>query len=111
MVAESTSGEGRYCGNCGAALGQNDRFCPSCGRPVHETASVPTPEADVGVPPPRSAPPPMQAPAPSGQNYGAGGGFLRSFGLGAGGCIGIVVALLPLLAGCSVIAVLAGGGG
>lgn len=42
----------RYCGNCGYALRQDDRFCPNCGRPVHESARVPTPEADVPIPPP-----------------------------------------------------------
>jgi len=41
----------RYCGNCGQELSPDNRFCPSCGRPVHETAHVPTPEADVPVPP------------------------------------------------------------
>jgi len=41
----------RYCGNCGQELSPDSRFCPSCGRPVHETAHVPTPEADVPVPP------------------------------------------------------------
>lgn len=41
----------RYCGNCGHELRQDDHFCPNCGRPVHETAHVPTPEADVSVPP------------------------------------------------------------
>jgi hypothetical protein len=42
----------RYCTNCGAELGEDDRFCPNCGRPVHETAAVSIPEADVPVPPP-----------------------------------------------------------
>ena len=42
----------RYCGNCGRELREDDRFCPNCGRPVHEVAQVPTPEADVPVPPP-----------------------------------------------------------
>jgi hypothetical protein len=42
----------RYCTNCGAVLGEEARFCPNCGRPAHQTASVPTPEADVPVPPP-----------------------------------------------------------
>ncbi len=41
----------RYCGNCGQELSADNRFCPGCGRPVHETAIVPTPEADVAVPP------------------------------------------------------------
>jgi hypothetical protein len=42
----------RYCTNCGAKLAEEVRFCPNCGRPVHETAAVSTPEADVSVPPP-----------------------------------------------------------
>lgn len=41
----------RYCGNCGQELGSEGRFCPTCGRPVHLTAHVPTPEADAPVPP------------------------------------------------------------
>jgi hypothetical protein len=45
----------RYCGTCGNELDPEDRFCPSCGRPAHQTASVPTPEADVPVPPPPRA--------------------------------------------------------
>jgi hypothetical protein len=46
----------RYCRNCGDELNPDDRFCPSCGRPVHQTAHVPTPEADVPVPPTPSVP-------------------------------------------------------
>jgi hypothetical protein len=42
----------RYCGNCGNELDPEDRFCQNCRRPVHQTAQVPTPEADVPVPPP-----------------------------------------------------------
>ncbi len=42
----------RVCGNCGNALRPQDTFCPNCGKPVDETAVVPTPEADVLVPPP-----------------------------------------------------------
>jgi hypothetical protein len=42
----------RYCGICGNELDPEDRFCQNCGRPVHQTAQVPTPEADVPVPPP-----------------------------------------------------------
>jgi hypothetical protein len=41
----------RYCTNCGAELREDDSFCSKCGRPVHETAAVSTPEADVSVPP------------------------------------------------------------
>ena len=52
----------RYCSNCGQELSPEDRFCPTCGRPVHRTAHVPTPEADAPVPPSpqqaqRTAPP------------------------------------------------------
>jgi len=42
----------RYCRNCGQELPEDSRFCLNCGRPVHETAQVPTPEADVSVPSP-----------------------------------------------------------
>ncbi len=42
---------GRYCGNCGEELGTENRFCQNCGSAVRDTAYVPTPEADVSVPP------------------------------------------------------------
>src|SRR5215218_4784629 len=42
----------RYCRNCGNELRETDRFCPNCATPVQEAAHVPTPEADVEVPPP-----------------------------------------------------------
>ena len=42
----------RYCRNCGNKLRDTDRFCPNCATPVQEAAHVPTPEADVEVPPP-----------------------------------------------------------
>jgi hypothetical protein len=41
----------RFCGNCGNELRPQDKFCPGCGKPVHETAVVPTTEADIPVPP------------------------------------------------------------
>jgi predicted ester cyclase len=41
----------RYCSNCGHELGLEDQLCPNCGRPVHQTARVPTPEADIPLPP------------------------------------------------------------
>jgi hypothetical protein len=42
----------RYCTNCGAEPREDASFCGKCGRPVHETARVSIPEADVPVPPP-----------------------------------------------------------
>src|SRR5215210_7387269 len=42
----------RYCTNCGAELREDDSFCGKCGRPLHEVATVSTPEADVLDPPP-----------------------------------------------------------
>jgi hypothetical protein len=64
-VAETLA---RYCSNCGHELSPEDQFCQNCGHPVHQTARVPTPEADVPVPPPQqrdaggSVPPPLQQP-------------------------------------------------
>src|SRR5215208_6381264 len=46
----------RYCRNCGQELTEDSRFCHSCGTPVHEAAHVPTPEADVLIPPPPRQP-------------------------------------------------------
>ncbi len=40
-----------FCGNCGNALNEGQRFCPSCGR-------------SVGVAAPQAAQPPQQAPGP-----------------------------------------------
>jgi len=71
---------GRYCGNCGHELRPDDRFCPNCGKPVHETAVVPTPETDVPLPPPpqqsaEATPPPVKwvesRPATGPGSYGA----------------------------------------
>ncbi len=45
----------RFCRNCGHELREEDAFCSGCGRPTHETASVPTPEADTAVPTPPAA--------------------------------------------------------
>jgi hypothetical protein len=59
----------RYCRNCGHELQTEDRFCANCGRPVHDTAHVPTPEADVPVPPPI---PPAQASDPQPQEQPPG---------------------------------------
>src|SRR5215217_4892832 len=51
-VAWGGSMADRYCGNCGHELSPEDQFCRNCGQPVHRTARVPTPEADVPVPHP-----------------------------------------------------------
>src|SRR5215204_6659303 len=57
----------RYCRNCGQQLQPEEQVCPNCGRPEHETAHVPTPQADVPLPPPPRVeadvplPPPPQA--------------------------------------------------
>lgn len=97
-MAESA---GRYCPQCGHEAGLHDRFCRHCAYRL-------------GVPPPgegradterASVPPPV----PTTPACGGGGGFLRSFGLGAGACIGVVAALLLLFVGCAVMGRLAGG--
>jgi Domain of unknown function (DUF4352)/zinc-ribbon domain len=95
----------RYCGNCGHELRPEDQFCPSCGRPVHEAATVPTPEADVPdlPPPPQQAgattPPQQQAAAPTqGRSRG------RTVVLGCLGIIGILILL-------GIIGAALGGGG
>ena len=52
----------RFCGNCGQELRPDARFCGNCGKATHEVAHVPTPEADVPVPPL----PPQQGASPAG---------------------------------------------
>jgi hypothetical protein len=59
----------RHCSNCGHELRPEDQFCPNYREPVHRTARVPTPEADVPIPPVPQAgntttPPPPQGEAP-----------------------------------------------
>ncbi len=93
-----------YCRNCGNELRPDDRFCSKCARPVHETAHVPTPEADVPVPPPPStgqtgATTQVQPGAQS-QGRSTASRFLI-------GCIGVFVVLFLLVAGLSAL----GGGG
>ncbi len=55
----------RYCRNCGQELKPEDQFCAGCGRSVHVTAHVPTPEADVSLPPPPQAAQHYQSPRPA----------------------------------------------
>ena len=101
----SEPGDTQYCPNCGQEAGAEDRFCRSCGYNL----SVPPPgegrieTGQVNVPPP---PTPTPTPAQDGL-----GGFLRSFGMGAGIFIGCVTALFLLFVGCAVIGGLAGAGG
>jgi hypothetical protein len=101
--------EGRYCGNCGHELSEDARFCPECGQPVHETAHIPTPEADVQLPPPpgqssasynppRTEAPPQQQGSMVGRSFGAG--FGASIGWIVGGCLVTIVLLTVMFAGC-----------
>lgn len=88
----------RYCRNCGQELGQEVRFCPNCGQPVQETAHVPTPEANVPVPPPPGA---QQTETMSGGRSAATMYLM--------GCLGVVAVLvLVVVIG---LAALGGGGG
>lgn len=95
----------RYCTNCGNDLGPNDAFCANCGRPTHETAAVPTPEAEVGVPPPptqQAGGTPSFAPTATAPEQRS---ILGRVLLGCGGLLVLTV----LFVGC--LAVLGSGGG
>jgi hypothetical protein len=89
----------RYCGNCGQELGEEARFCPSCGRAVHEVARVPTPEADVAVPP---LPNPQEAESDVGS--GGQGGRVSSADSTSNALIGLGVVVAV------VVGAVAGGG-
>jgi hypothetical protein len=98
----------RYCRNCGHELAEDDRFCPNCGRPVHETAHVPTPKAEVEVPPPphqeaedAAASQTPQAATPSARRSATAGRLFV-------GCLVVAFALFALFAGATI---LGGGGG
>jgi Domain of unknown function (DUF4352)/zinc-ribbon domain len=84
----------RYCRNCGHELRETDRFCPNCASPVQEVAHVPTPEADVPVPPP-----PQQTGGPQ-EGWPQRHPILT-------GCLGIIVLLVLL----GIIGSALGGGG
>jgi len=97
----------RYCSNCGHELTEDTRFCPGCGQPVHQTARVATPEADVPVPPL----PVQQATGTASFSSQQGGAPPRQrsvFGKLLIGCVSLFV-LLFLFVGC--LAVLGSGGG
>ena len=103
-MAETPS---RYCSNCGQELPDTGQFCPNCGSPVHRTAHVPTPQADVPVPPPPQ--PGGTGPTnfgPANQGQPAQRGAARRHPI-LTGCLGIVV-LFFLLA---IVGAAIGGGG
>jgi hypothetical protein len=84
----------RYCSHCGQELSEDSRFCPNCGRPIQETAQVPTPEADVPVPPPPRQQTWETARPPSGQATALPQRRSAAFWLFVGTAIVIVVLLL-----------------
>lgn len=59
-----------FCGNCGAPLEPNERFCVKCGTPVAASAAaipaapMPTPPAPAGAPRPAAAIPAAYPPPP-----------------------------------------------
>jgi len=106
-AADNDMPQRRYCSNCGHELSPEDQFCPNCGRPVHETAQVRTSQANVEVPPLSGAGTSQQA-----QQQRRRGMFGSAFGIGLGGCLGIVAAFIVvffLIAFCA--AAISGGGG
>jgi hypothetical protein len=98
----------RYCRNCGHELRSEDRFCPNCGEPAHETAHVPTPGADVEVPPPPSQ---LGGTDQQQRQWRWSGPFERSFGVGLGGCLGIAMAIIAVVFLVSFCSALVIGGG
>lgn len=105
LPGEGVVVENRYCTNCGHELVQEYQFCPGCGRPIHQTAQVPTPEADVQVPTPPRTQQPAAPTLEQGDAQPQGRSMTSRVLLG---CLGVFV-LLFLLVGC--LAILAGGGG
>ena len=97
----------RYCSNCGHELQTEDRFCPNCGRPVHQTATVPTPEAEVFVPPPPQAGGDDAATVQAPQE-GVRRGLSNPYNLG---CLGIVGFLLFAVVVAAMIGSVRNGGG
>lgn len=108
----------RFCGNCGHELSPEDRFCPNCGRPAHETAQVPTPEADVDVAPPLSPgtrPGTWQTEMPQGEAPREGWSWNRRILVGCLAIFGVffllIVAVAALIGGGEETAGGEGGGG
>src|SRR5215213_10952000 len=104
-----TEAPARYCSNCGNELKPEDQFCQNCGTPVHQAATVPTPEANVPVPPPPqqaggSAVPPQQAEGTQ-RSWPLQHPFLT-------GCLGLIgLLLLLLIVVIAAIAIGSSGGG
>jgi hypothetical protein len=104
----------RYCRNCGNELAEDDRFCSNCGRAVHESAHVPTPEADRPV---RRIPPAAERDASERLRYGTldaptqsryqrhGPGVWSGVKVFFGGCI-----VLPIIIILFLVLMLSGGG-
>jgi hypothetical protein len=92
----------RYCSNCGHKFEQEDRFCIGCGKPAHETAYVPTPNARVPNPP-QQPPPQVFSPPPqrSATSTGFGAGFGAAIGWVVGGCLILLVLTVVLFGGCA----------
>jgi zinc-ribbon domain len=81
-------GDARYCPQCGQAVGAEDRFCNNCG---HNLSVPPLGEGRIETGSDNVPPPPATQASPGQQGLG---GFLRSFGISAGACLGITVALV-----------------
>jgi len=97
----------RFCESCGAPLKPGARFCEHCGCQVGgptAPAYVPPPPA-YGPPPPAYAPPPPAYKPPI-QGYRPAPPPPRKKGLGCGGCLAIVAAVVVLVVGALVAAVL-----
>src|SRR5215211_2947868 len=84
----------RYCTHCGQALSEDSRFCQNCGRPIQEIAQVPTPEADIPVPPPPRQQAWETATPPSGRANALPQRRSNTFWLLIGTAVVIVVLLL-----------------
>ena len=98
----------RYCGNCGNELSPEDQFCRNCGRPVHQAARVPTPEADIPVPPPSQAGGGYATTAQAAPQETRRRGLSNPYNLG---CLGIVGFLLFAIVVAAIIGSVRNGGG
>jgi hypothetical protein len=106
MDEQGSQTEPHFCEVCGARVRAEANFCSSCGAPQKSGVQV---QRDPTVPPPgegRVETERVNVPPPSSSTTTANGGlggFMRSFGLGAGAFIDCVTAMLILAAGCAVL--------